>query len=55
MCPPLLITRFLLPRMRCGQVSAVKDFVFDLHDAMRRSLMVEELDNLYTNTYKKLR
>ncbi|KAG5178745.1 eukaryotic translation initiation factor 3 subunit L eukaryotic translation initiation factor eIF3 s [Tribonema minus] len=35
-------------------VSAVKDFVFDLHDAMRRSLQLEELETLYTVTFRKL-
>ena len=33
----------------------VKDFVFDLHDSMRRSQQIEELETLYTTTFKKLR
>jgi uncharacterized membrane protein len=37
------------------QVDRVKDFVFDLHDSMRRSQQIEELETLYTTTFKKLR
>jgi hypothetical protein len=37
------------------QVDRVKDFVFDVHDSMRRSQQIEELETLYTTTFKKLR
>ena len=33
-------------------VDKVKNFVFDLHDAMRRSLMLEELEVLYSSTFR---
>eukprot|EP00903_Cladosiphon_okamuranus_P012323 g11554.t2 len=36
---------FLLPE-------SVKDFVFDLHDAMRRAKRVDELETLYNTTFK---
>ncbi|CAM9193479.1 unnamed protein product, partial [Phaeothamnion confervicola] len=38
---------FLLP-------DSVKDFVFDLHDSMRRSQILEELETFYTDTFKTL-
>jgi len=34
--------------------SAVKDFVFDLHDAFRRSQRPEELRSLYTYSFAEL-
>jgi hypothetical protein len=33
---------------------AVKDFVFDLHDAMRRSTRVEEVQRLYDIKFKEI-
>lgn len=30
----------------------MKDFVFDLHDAMRRAKRVDELETLYNTTFK---
>lgn len=38
---------FLLPE-------SVKDFVFDLHDSMRRAKRVHELEPLYNTEFKKL-
>lgn len=38
---------FLLPE-------TVKDFVFDLHDSMRRAKRVHELEPLYNSEFKKL-
>jgi translation initiation factor 3 subunit L len=35
-------------------VGAVKDFVFDMHDSMRRSQILTELDVLYSQTFPKL-
>jgi hypothetical protein len=34
--------------------SAIKDFVFDLHDAMRRSVVVEEVQKLYDVQMKEI-
>jgi translation initiation factor 3 subunit L len=33
---------------------AVKDFVFDLHDAMRRSTRIEEVQRLYDVRFKEI-
>lgn len=34
--------------------SAISDFLFDLHDAMRRSRRTEDVQNLYDNKFKEI-
>jgi len=32
----------------------LQDFIFDLHDSMRRSQVLDELERLYNDTFKTL-
>ena len=34
--------------------TAIKDFLFDLHDAMRRSCRVDEVQKLYDTKFKEI-
>lgn len=34
--------------------SAIKDFLFDLHDAMRRSTRMDEVQRLYETKFKEI-